>query len=66
MVLVGNTASTPDGSNAPDPIPIFIRIDGGLSSNFKEKYKIKLCPHCTMYMRAYVELNENFAFCPLI
>lgn len=33
IVLEGKTASTPDGSNAPEPIPILIRIDGGLSSS---------------------------------
>lgn len=31
-VLPGKTANTPDGSNAPEPIPILMRIDGGLSS----------------------------------
>lgn len=32
IVLLGSTANTPDGSKAPDPMPILIRIDGGLSS----------------------------------
>lgn len=31
-VLPGKTANTPDGSNAPEPMPILMRIDGGLSS----------------------------------
>lgn len=36
MVLPGRTAKTPDGSNAPDPMPILMRIDGGLSSTCAE------------------------------
>lgn len=43
IVLPGKTAKTPDGSNVPvpDPIPILIRIDGGLSSWIKWKMQTK-------------------------